>query len=44
MDVVGLVTTVDTLAGIAKTIISNMYGYFESVKDAPKQSKELRQL
>jgi len=39
---IGLVASVDQLAGLAKAIVANMYGYFEAVKDAPQHSKELR--
>jgi hypothetical protein len=34
--------SVDFLADLAKTIVSNMYLYFEAVKDAPRRSEELR--
>jgi len=40
---IGLVASVDQLAGLAKVIVSNMYRYFDAVKDAPRRSQELRQ-
>jgi len=39
----GLLQSVDVLAGMARRIVSNMYLYFEAVKNAPKLSAELRQ-
>jgi len=39
----GLLQSVDVLAGLARCIVSNMYLYFEAVKNAPKLSAELRQ-
>ena len=40
--VIGLVAGVAQLAGAARVIVSNMYRYFDTVKDAPKHSQELR--
>src|SRR5436305_12664738 len=34
---------IDLAAGTAKVIVSNMFLYFEAVRDAPKRSDELRQ-
>jgi hypothetical protein len=39
---VGLVAAVGQLAGSAITIYFNLSNYYEAVKDAPKQSRELR--
>jgi len=39
----GLLQSVDVLVGMARCIVSNMYLYFEAVKNAPKMSAELRQ-
>src|SRR2546430_3219109 len=39
----GMVQTADVLAGIARSVVSNMYLYFDAVKNAPKHSAELRQ-
>ena len=39
---IGLVAGVAQLAGAARVIVSNMYLYFDAVKDAPKHSQELR--
>jgi len=39
----GMVHTADVLAGMARTVVSNMYLYFDAVKNAPKLSAELRQ-
>jgi hypothetical protein len=39
---VGLVAAVGQLAGSAITIYSNLSEFYEAVKDAPKQSRELR--
>ena len=38
----GMVQTADVLAGIARNVVSNMYLYFDAVKNAPKLSAELR--
>jgi hypothetical protein len=40
--VIGLVTSVDQLAGLAKAVIANLYQYFEAVQKAPQHSLELR--
>lgn len=39
---VGLVASMDQLAGLAKAIVSNLYQYFDAVKKAPERSLELR--
>lgn len=39
----GMLQTADVLAGIARNVVSNMYLYFDAVKNAPKLSAELRQ-
>lgn len=39
---IGLVASVDQLTALAKTIVSNLYQYFNAVQKAPKRSLELR--
>lgn len=39
----GLGASVDQLCGAAKSIFSSLLSYYESVKGAPKRSRELRQ-
>lgn len=41
--IVSIAKEVDALAGLAKCIISNLFLYYEAVRDAPKRSEELRQ-
>lgn len=41
--VIGLVASVAQLAGVARVIVASMCLYFDAVKDAPKNSRELRQ-
>lgn len=43
LSALGLLQSLDVLAGIARGVVSNMYLYFEAVKNAPKMSAELRQ-
>jgi hypothetical protein len=38
-----LAAFVDSIAGSAKQIVSNLFRYFEGVKNAPEKSSELRQ-
>ena len=40
---VGLAVSVETLASLAATIFCDLFKYYEAVRDAPKQSQELRQ-
>jgi hypothetical protein len=40
---IGLAASAEQLAGLATTILGNMYLYYQAVRDAPKRSKELRQ-
>jgi hypothetical protein len=40
---IGLAASIAQLETLAKSILCDMYKYFEAVKDAPKHSKELRQ-
>lgn len=42
-NVIALVASLEQLAAAATNIVSNMYKYYEAVRDAPKCSKELRQ-
>jgi hypothetical protein len=39
---VGLAASTDQLAGVARRIVSNLYQYYEAVRDAPKSALELR--
>jgi hypothetical protein len=40
---VGLAASACQLAAVAKDVVSNIYKYYDAVKDAPKNSRELRQ-
>lgn len=40
---IGIAASVAQLADMARAIVSNMYQYFEAIKDAPIRSQELRQ-
>jgi hypothetical protein len=40
---VALSTSVESIAGTAKQIVSNLFRYFDGVKNAPEKSRELRQ-
>ena len=40
---IGLAVNVANLASVVRNIVSNMFVYYETVKDAPKYSRELRQ-
>jgi hypothetical protein len=42
LEVIALAKGVDVLTGLLRAIVSNIYLYFEAVKDAPKRSEELR--
>jgi len=39
---IGLASSLDQLAATAANIVSNMYKYYNTVRDTPKRSKELR--
>jgi hypothetical protein len=39
---IGFAASVDQLAGLAKTVASNMYRYCEAVKDAPTNAQQVR--
>jgi hypothetical protein len=39
----GLAGTVDQVAGLAKTVVSNIYLYCEAVKDAPANAQQVRE-
>lgn len=43
ISIIGLAASVEQLSEAAANIVSNMYKYYEAVRDAPKRSKELRQ-
>jgi hypothetical protein len=40
---VGLASSVAQLSDMARSVVSNMWQYFQAVQDAPKRSQELRQ-
>ena len=40
---IGLVAAVQQLAAAAGTFVLNIYEYYEAIKDAPEQSRQLRQ-
>lgn len=41
-DPISIVGTVIAVGGVAREIVSSLVSYFEAVRDAPKQSQELR--
>ena len=43
LSAVGAAASIAQLASVAKDVVSNMWQFFEAVKNAPKHSKELRQ-
>lgn len=43
LSALGAAASIAQLAGVAKDIVSNMWQYFEAIKNAPKHSKEVRQ-